>query len=394
MRVAYLAVYQGRELLKRRPSVLNRSLANAVAIELMAQALRASSHQVEIISQGEVVENKFKFYPSFCEPETIHPDIPVYYSSSLPVRRLNALWSSICMLRLFRARHAASPYDIVIIHNLKHPQIICADYAIRRLGIPVVLEYDDDPFVSISGGATRHSFGYCRYASRVLTEVSGCVGRSPRLLSQVPPGVPKLLLRGLVGADLVNFRERNGAVKKNWVLFSGTHTEQYGIPSLIAGWSKAELPDWELHITGEGPDTNALKTLAENKRGIRFHGLVSRQELLRLMCSSRICINPHQLSQIPGNVFAFKIIEYLAAGAHVITTPMGALEEGIEAGITYMHDNDSDTIAMTLKQVVLDRRWERTAAQHVLQTYGPAAVSKSLEVLIQKALALRTASAG
>ena len=100
-----------------------------------------------------------------------------------------------------------------------------------------------------------------------------------------------------------------------------------------------------------------------------FHGLVSRQELVRLICSAKICINPHVVSQTPGNVFAFKIIEYLAAGAHVITTPMGALEQEIEVGITYMPDNKAETIAATLKQVIQVRCYERTAAQAALQTY-------------------------
>jgi hypothetical protein len=42
---------------------------------------------------------------------------------------------------LFKARHSAAPFDLVIIYNLKGPQVVCANYAIRRLGLPVVLEY-------------------------------------------------------------------------------------------------------------------------------------------------------------------------------------------------------------------------------------------------------------
>ena len=293
------------------------------------------------------------------------------------------------MLQLFRMRHAACPYDIAVIFNLKHPQIVCAHHAVHRLDIPVILEYEDDAFVDIWGQPTKHSPGYNRYASKALNEIAGCMACSPRLLSQLPPDIPKLLLRGVVGADLVNLGERNGLIKKNWVLYSGTHSKQYGIPSLIAAWRKAELSDWELHITGDGEETAALKQLAESAPGIHFHGLVSRQELVGIMCSAKICINPHTVSQTPGNVFAFKIIEYLAAGAHVITTPMGALEKNMEAGITYMNDNDPDTIAMTLKQVIRDRRWECTVVQHVLQTYSLGAVNKSLDVFIQKALAMR-----
>lgn len=384
MRIAYISLYQGPTLLKLRPSILNRSLANTIKIQIIAETLVGNSNEVEIISQGEVVENRFKLYPSFRESQPFNPNIPIHYASALPIRRLNALWSSMRTIQLFIARHRASPFDLVIIHNLKHPQIVCADYAIHIIKIPVILEYEDDAFVNVSGKPNRSSIGYNAYASRILRKMSGCMACSPWLLSQLPSDIPKLLLRGVVGADLEALSEQCRKEKKNWVLFSGTHCIQYGIPSLIKGWEKANLADWELHITGDGPDTSKIKKLAENSRGIFFHGLVSREQLLRLMCSAKICINPHQLSETPGNVFAFKIIEYLAAGAHVITTSMGLIEKEIEYGITYMSDNKPDTITFTLKKMITDRLWERTAAKYVINTYGPAAVAKSLELLIQR----------
>ena len=95
-------------------------------------------------------------------------------------------------------------------------------------------------------------------------------------------------------------------------------------------------------------------------------------------------MNPQDVTSRPGNVFAFKIIEYLAAGAHVITTPRGILEPELEAGVTYIHNNAPDTIAECLKQVIADRRYECTAAEAALQTYGPAAVSEGLTTLLEQ----------
>ena len=98
-------------------------------------------------------------------------------------------------------------------------------------------------------------------------------------------------------------------------------------------------------------------------------------------------MNPHQVSRIPGNVFAFKIVEYLAAGAHVVTTPMGNLEPKLESGITYMNDNSPATIAATLQRVIRERDYERTAAEAAVQSYGPEAVSRSLDKLLNKVMA-------
>jgi len=388
MRIAYVANYQGPTLLKKRPVVLNRSMSNAVKIELIANSLLNSGNHVEIISQGEVVESKLTLYPSFSEPELFNPQIPVYYASSLPVRRLNGLWSNNATLALLKARHRAQAYDAVIVFNLKGPQLQCGKYALRQLDLPVVLEYEDDRFVNVGGeqggGALqRYRDRSCR---KFLRMVSGCMAVSPHLLSQLPAATPKMLLRGVVGDDLISTRDTLNESRRNWVLFSGTHIHSNGIAELIRAWPQVGIRGWELHITGYGQLTDELRSMATEVPGIVFHGLVSRAELVRLMALSKICINPHAVSHTPGNVFAFKIIEYLATGAHVVTTPMGTLENDVERGITYMDNNDPTTIAMTLRHVMQNNIWLRSAAVDVCARYGTARVTKDLTRLLDQAL--------
>jgi hypothetical protein len=389
VRIAYINTYQGPTLLKKRPIVLNRSLSNTLKIELIASLLRANSHEVEVISQGEVVENSFTFYPSFLEPERFDSKIPVFYSSAFPVRRVNGLWSSFQTLRLLKSRHRVAPFDLVIIFNLKEPQVACANYAVGRLHLPVVLEYEDDRFANVPGRGSDTNF-FSEYRDRVcknlLARVSGCIGVSPYLLSQLSKNVPKMLLRGVVGDDLAPASQRLIETRANRILFSGTHIESNGVANLIAAWRSAPISGWELHITGQGQLTAMLRQMAEGVPGIFFHGLVSRQELVELMSTAKICINPHVVSQTPGMVFAFKIIEYLAAGAHCVTTPMGNLEPDLENGITYMPDNSPETIIATLKSVIEDHKYERVAATAAYGTYGMRAASDSLGKFVDRVI--------
>ncbi|HSU53689.1 MAG TPA: glycosyltransferase [Candidatus Dormibacteraeota bacterium] len=383
MRIVFIAPYQGLGVVARRPIVTNRSLASAQKLQLLTASLHANGHSVEVISQGEIVPYRWRFYPGFREPQPFHPQIPVHYASLLPWWKVKPLWSCFQMLRLLRARNRVAPFDLAFVWNMQHPQVVCADYALRRLNIPVILQYEDDTFVSIGGEQIRFTPGHREYAQRMLKQFSGCCGCSPWLLSQLPSDIPKLLLRGALGKDIVEC-SKQVADKKDWVLFSGTHAPQYAIPALIAAWQKGVPAGWELHITGEGDETPQLRKLAEKTPTIHFHGLVPREQLVRLMTSAKICMNPHQLSKTPGNVFAFKIIEYLGAGAHVITTRMGEAEEELERGITYMPDNSVETIYSTLNQVIQTNAWQRTAADHVLQTCGPDAISKSLNELVHE----------
>jgi len=164
------------------------------------------------------------------------------------------------------------------------------------------------------------------------------------------------------------------------------------LEQLIAAWSLLDQPGWELHIAGRGELTGRLEQETQGIKGIVFHGLLNRQENASFLSEAKIGINPHDVSETPGNVFAFKIIEYLAAGAHCITTPMGALESDIESGITYMPDNSPQTIAATLKQVIEGRQYERLAAGAAQNRYGPDAVARSLDELLKQVAVQKSAA--
>jgi glycosyltransferase involved in cell wall biosynthesis len=384
MRIAYIAPYQGAELLKRRPIVRNLSLAGNTKIELIAALLRKLSHEVEIISQGEVVDSHIRHFASFREHITSSTDVPVFYASTLPIKYLNGFWSTLQTLRLFKLRHARSPFDLVIIYNLKAPQLQCARHAIQQIGLPVVVEYEDDAFVDVQGN-TEPGFRirrHLRAAARILNLASGCIGVSPYLLTKPPSSIPKMLLRGVVDDDILRAALTPTASRKNWVVYSGTHHWSKGLEPMIKAWKMAPPKGWELHIAGRGALTATLEKLAADRKDIIFHGLLGRREYVRFLESAKIALNPHELSRRPGNVFAFKIIEYLAAGAHCITTPMGSLEPDLEAGITYLPSNAPAVISSTLHRVIASGAYTHTTPSATCTLYGPTTVSRSLDTLL------------
>ena len=59
----------------------------------------------------------------------------------------------------------------------------------RRLGLPVVLEYEDDAFIDIAGKDGRGFISgyYFNFGERILNTASGGVGVSPHILSRFHP---------------------------------------------------------------------------------------------------------------------------------------------------------------------------------------------------------------
>jgi glycosyltransferase involved in cell wall biosynthesis len=384
MRIAYVAPYQGVGLLNRRPTLLNLGLAANLKIELIAELLQRNGHRVDVLSQGEVVERQLKYYPAFSEPEPFNATIPVHYASALPIKAVNGAWSALRTLALLRKHHRDAPYDLVIIYNLKLPQVACAHYAMRRLKVPVILEYEDDAFVDLSGKDQQGLSNRVnlRLAREAVDGVSGGIGVSPHLLSRMSASIPQLLVRGVVSDDVTRLSGDGSVTRKKWVAFSGTHSRSKGLEPLVRAWKMVDLPGWELHIAGRGEQTAMLEEMAAGTPGIVFHGVLNRQENARFLAAAEIGINPHDVSETPGNVFAFKIIEYLAAGAHVITTPMGYLEPELEAGITYAPDNTPATIASALTRVITSREYERRATEAAQRLYGSSGLASSLDRLV------------
>lgn len=390
MRIAYIAPYQGPALRAARPSLGNLALAGNLKIELIAELLTRQGHDVEILSQGEVVQRGALYYPPIAEELAASTTVPVRYASSVPVRFVNGRWSSWRLDALFRERHAARPFDLVILYNLKLAQLACGSRALA-LGVPVVLEYEDDALVDLGGLEGRGVKARLteRAIRSLLAQASGAIGASPFLLTRLPRPVPSLLLRGVVSSEIAGQPAREQMAKENWVTFSGTLFRSKGLEPLIAGWQRARPPGWTLQIAGDGELGSRLHTLAGGDRTIVFHGLLGRTDNAALLLRSKICINPHDLSHTPGNVFAFKIVEYLAAGSHVITTPMGPIEPDLERGITYIADNTPELISQSIREVIANRSFMRTATDAARARYGPAAVAVALDDLVEQVVRAR-----
>jgi hypothetical protein len=58
--------------------MVNLALAGNLKIELISELLARAGHDVEIISQGEVVENSSRFFSGFQETTPGERKIPVF----------------------------------------------------------------------------------------------------------------------------------------------------------------------------------------------------------------------------------------------------------------------------------------------------------------------------
>jgi len=117
------------------------------------------------------------------------------------------------------------------------------------------------------------------------------------------------------------------------VVFSGTLEWSQGLEQMVKAWRCYNCRIGNCILPVGASDSHTAK--AGGKQPQHCFSRVSQPGGKRaLLCAAKIGMNPQDVTLIPGTSFAFKIIEYLAAGLHVITTPRGELESQLVAGIT------------------------------------------------------------
>jgi glycosyltransferase involved in cell wall biosynthesis len=137
----------------------------------------------------------------------------------------------------------------------------------------------------------------------------------------------------------------------NRVLFVGRLAPEKGVSTLLDAW--ARVPgDVELHVAGDGPLATEVRRAAGDDRRIRWHGLLSHDQVLTLMGSAAILVMP----SLCYEAFGLPIIEAYSRGTPVVASRHGSMAELVDEGSTgwLSRPGDADRLATTLARVLSD----------------------------------------
>lgn len=110
------------------------------------------------------------------------------------------------------------------------------------------------------------------------------------------------------------------------LLYTGTLQAYSGVADLVEAFKRTTSPDFRLVICGAGSLQDMIIQATNDDSRIIFRGLVTREESVKLQCSSTLLVNPRKPNnEITKYSFPSKTMEYLSSG-----TPMlGYKLEGI-----------------------------------------------------------------
>ncbi|TMV83194.1 glycosyltransferase family 4 protein, partial [Thioclava sp. BHET1] len=139
------------------------------------------------------------------------------------------------------------------------------------------------------------------------------------------------------------------------ILFLGQLSARKGVPELLGALSHPTLMgrNWHAVLAGDGPvDLYRRQALSLGLAArIDFPGWLDRAATARLLATADILVLPSHAEGL-----AMAVLEGLAHGLAVVTTPVGAHDEVIDDGASglFVPVGDVDALAATLERLCAD----------------------------------------
>ncbi len=169
-----------------------------------------------------------------------------------------------------------------------------------------------------------------------------------------PKDRPYIVLEG--HSDVSMAQEENRLEDKQSpkvCLYAGSLMRIYGIGDLVEGFVKANIPDTELHIYGDGDFTQALKRITAQYDSVKYMGIAPNSDIVKAELAATLLINPRPTNEeYTKYSFPSKNMEYMASGTPVLTTKLPGMPKDHMPYVYFIEQENPDGIAEALKKVL------------------------------------------
>lgn len=231
--------------------------------------------------------------------------------------------------RLNRIVNETGP-DVVHLHSGKAG---LAGRLVVRDRIPTVFQPHAWSFLAHRSGVQGASLRWERYAARWATELL-CVSTTERQLGEslgvhapttvIPNGIDLTRYRPAGAGDRVHARKLLGLDDVPTLLCVGALTVQKGQQDLLADWPRmrAQVPDAQLVLVGDGPDRQALERLSEEMEGVVFVG--GRTDVPLWLAAADVVVVPSRWEGM-----ALVPLEAMACARSVVATDVNGAVDSV-----------------------------------------------------------------
>jgi len=330
VRILYIAAV-GTRAYRARHGDTALELGGLRKAQTSLEALTQAGHDVLMLSSAVTGLNRLEWRTEERELWELPSGkaVEVRYPSTFPVRPVGGFLNSARAPWLARRLLADFVPDRIISYNSSVFESLASLTIRRRTGAPIILQVEDLPL------SRRREYGNLkpwldqRCWSHMVRAASGFTAVNEPILSMLPAAKPKRLLPGIIADALIHTSDRRSSpfsAPTRSLGYFGALSREKGVDVLLDAASS--LPgDWRLRVAGSGPLASEFERLARaGPERVEFLGNLADDALYDALCSCDATVVP--LERITGDgagVFPFKVLEYLVAGTHIISTPLPSI---------------------------------------------------------------------
>ena len=139
---------------------------------------------------------------------------------------------------------------------------------------------------------------------------------------------------------------------KKIVMYAGIVQKLYGLEILVEGFIKADLPDYELHIYGNGDYADELDEISKKHNNVKHFISQPNSIIVEKEKEAFLLVNPRPTNEeYTKYSFPSKNMEYMVSGTAVLTTNLPGMPEEYKQYIYLIYNETADGICEALKNI-------------------------------------------
>lgn len=164
---------------------------------------------------------------------------------------------------------------------------------------------------------------------------------------------PYIVVEGTVDSEMKRVENTlQGKAKTRICVYSGSIRRIYGVPALVDGFLRANLPNTELWIYGDGDYRDELKEICRKHSNIRYFGVVPNSEVVQTQIKATLLVNPRPpIGEYTMYSFPSKNMEYLVSGTPVLAAMLPGMPEEYRDYMFELKDCSAEGIGKTLNDI-------------------------------------------
>ena len=327
----------------------------------IAEALcKYANESVELVSYPQTPSfPKGKLWiPKFSD--SLNGNMEIRFLSTLNLKIIKSkLWGiqSACIIRDWAKRHGDEDLK-VLIYNTYHPSVDSIYDACKKVGAKLYAILYDLGVPSKKLGLSRLTMlGYRmaeKTAEKYIPLLDGRIIINERIAEHYAPNKDFILVDGGVNKQVINqlfpLKEKMGDIFT--FVLAGLLWEHNGTKLILDAMANYTNPNVRVVFAGKGVDVPLIETAAQKDSRIKYVGMLNMDALFKLYEEADVLLNLRMEDEVDFH-FPGKLLEYLATGRYVISTPVAHAERDYGEYMGVLHDKTPDGLIRMMQETQL-----------------------------------------